>query len=161
MLEPRDTVDDYDDLDPQVESLADEPKDVRGVRFDLRGQSLTYTAQAQVRTTRELLILDIRYHARRGSRVQASLRRRDGTIIRLWHYHPSHRNPNGESVEFAHKHFSTTDRPIIGLNHRGEPTWAYSTYDINPESMTEVVEGFCRECNIFGVQLPVDEVRDA
>ena len=157
MVEALETVGDYDNLDPMIEDLTRQAKDVRRCSVVRTENSFTLTAEARVQGTRELLQLDIRIHGRRGSRVQALLSRRDGTIVRLWHYHQSvHRNPDGSQVAPTHKHFSTVGLPISGMNHRGNPTWAYSTYDINPEVLADVVRGFAQECNILGLQLPSD-----
>ena len=146
MNEPLETIGDYDQLDPIVERLVEQPKDIRRTQYDQRRNSFTLTAKLRGRSTREVLLLDIRFHGRRGSQVQAVLKRRDGTILRLWHYHRSqHLNPDGSQVELTHKHFPTIEHPIREMDHRGTPTWAYSTYDINPEEIINIVEGFAQE----------------
>jgi hypothetical protein len=157
MYELLDTIDDYDKLDPSVETLVREPKDCRLTRCDQRGNSFTLVAELRVRGTNEIIHLDVRYHGRRGSKVQVILKRRNGDILRLWHHQSKrHPNPDGSLVEPLHMHFPTVDHPIREIDHRGQSTWAYTTYDVNPEDLAEVLRWFADKCNIFGLQLPAN-----
>lgn len=157
MYDPLAAVGDASRLDRDVERLSHlVDKVAQRPRWDIRGGSLTLKIDAVVTGTREILELEVRFQSRRGSRVEALLKRRGGTILRQWHVHEGHMNPDGLFVEPTHKHFSTVDLPIGNRNHKGQPTWAYSTYDINPEDVGDVITGFAAECRIFGIQLPTD-----
>jgi hypothetical protein len=45
MNEPLETIGDYDQLDPIVERLVEQPKDIRRTQYDQRRNSFTLTAE--------------------------------------------------------------------------------------------------------------------
>ena len=87
-----------------------------------------------------------------GSRVEALLVTRGDRVLRHWHSHPSrHRNPDGLTIEYGqpHKHFPTETCNFTGRTHRGQPTYAYPTSDIDPEGGAgEIAMAFAAECNV-------------
>lgn len=155
MYEPLEVIGEDDQLDLHVEQLVSRPKNVRRAHWDPRGRSFRLTADAVVRETGEVLHLEIQYHGRRGSQIQVTLARRDGGVLRQWHHHPNgHVNPDGNLVGPTHMHFPTVGHPIDMVNHRGRSTWAFPTYDMNPEDMRSVLERFAQHCNISDLQFP-------
>lgn len=155
MYGPLEVIGEGDQLDPHVEQLVSRPKNVRRAVWDQRGRSFRLTADAVVRQTGEVLRLEVQYHGRRGSQIQVSLVRRDGSVLRLWHHHPNaHVNPDGNLVGPTHTHFPTLGHPIDMINHQGRSTWAFPTYDMNPEEIRSVLVWFAQHCNISDLQLP-------
>ena len=99
-------------------------------------------------STGERMILEVS----EGSRVEAMLVTRQNRVLRHWHRHRSqHRNPDGITIDpdQPHKHFPTERHNFSGRTHRGQPTYAYPTSDIDPDGgAVEIAMAFAAECNV-------------
>jgi len=84
--------------------------------------------------------LQLRGSVTRGGDIQFSLV--TGTqVIRKWHSHAGHYNPDGELVDGPHKHYPTSEYP--------QAKCAYSTGDDIPtDNFEEALSAFLEECNI-------------
>ncbi len=121
---------------------------LRPVRVRPKGKNYRMSVPLEVISTGERLMLEVSA----GSRVEALLVTRQDRVLRHWHRHPSeHRNPDGITITYdqPHKHFPTEKCNFTGRQHRGQPTYAYPTSDIDPDGdPSEIAMAFAAECNV-------------
>ena len=138
-----------DPPEAEAQRLTTAPKRVDGrVRVRPKGKNYRIEVPLAVVTTGERLTLEVS----KGSRAEALLVTRRNRVLRHWHRHPSrHQNPDGFTIDRSqpHKHFPTTRHNFSGRTHRGQPTYAYPTSDINPDGDPgEIALAFAVECNV-------------
>lgn len=146
--------DSTDALRPEIEALLEDYKRLVMFKPDRRNTKRSYRAVGEVRigtgSRGQRLFLHVRFHSRRGSRIEIILATPKDEVIRHFHDHPVvHTNPDGTAIDGPHKHFPTKKFPINSLQHSGLSTWAYPVSDIDLEDPRKALEDFAKECGIF------------
>ncbi len=75
-----------------------------------------------------------------GNNLQIALYARRSQLVRKWHSHDGHRNPDGETVGGPHKHYPTRTHP--------QGSYAYPVTDIPDDGIDDALIAFLDECNI-------------